>query len=64
MNNLEKLVAEAMAIEKADDRLRARRRRLVKKLQDCRGDIVISDNVIYQVTEDEYPSVLRIGDMP
>jgi len=64
MSKIEKLVTESMAIQKADDRLRIRRRKLVKKLQDCRGDIVIVDNVIYQVTEDEYPHVVRIGDMP
>ncbi len=36
----------------------------MKKLQDCRGDIVIVDGVIYQVTDDEYPDVVLIGDMP
>ncbi len=64
MSKTEKLVTEALAIQKADERLRARRRRLVKKLQDCRGEIVIVDGVIYQVSEDEYPDITLIGDMP
>jgi len=64
MSKTEKLVAEALAIKKADERLRVRRRRLVKKLQDCRGEIIIVDGVIYQVSEDEYPDIALIGDMP
>ena len=64
MSKLEKLVAEDTAIRKAEHRLRLRRMKLEKGLQDYRLDIVIVDDVIYQVTDCEQPAIMLIGNVP
>ncbi len=64
MSKLEKLIAEDAAIDKAEHRLRVRKRKFAKKLKEHEGEIAIVDGVIYQVYGRDEPFIVRVGDMP
>ena len=64
MSKLAVLISMDEAIDKAEYKLRVRKRKLAKSLQDHRGELAVVEGVIYQVTEVEYPRIIRIGELP
>jgi hypothetical protein len=64
MNKLVVLIARDAAIDKAEYKLRVRKRNLEKNLQDHKGEIAVVDGVIYQVTDVDRPRIIRIGELP
>ena len=64
MNKLATLIVRDAAIDKAEYKLRIRKRNLAKSLQGHRGEIAVVDGVIYQVTDVDRPRIIRIGELP
>ena len=64
MGKLATLIVRDAAIDKAEYKLRIRKRNLAKSLQNHKGEIAVVDGVIYQVTDVDYPRIIRIGELP
>ena len=64
MGKLTTLIVRDAAIDKAEYKLRIRKRNLAKSLQNHKGEIAVVDGVIYQVTDVDYPRIIRIGELP
>ena len=64
MGKLATLIVRDAAIDKAEYKLRIRQRNLAKSLQNHKGEIAVVDGVIYQVTDVDYPRIIRIGELP